>query len=85
LTKRVAFYRQVAALAEIVHVTTEVSDSPDPKDNKFLALALDGHANFIVTGDRDLLALCNDRNGRFIQSWRDIQILSPASFMATTR
>ncbi len=29
--------------------------SRDPKDNMFLACALEGHADYIVTGDRDLL------------------------------
>ncbi|MCL4544319.1 MAG: putative toxin-antitoxin system toxin component, PIN family [Chloroflexi bacterium] len=31
--------------------------SRDPKDNKFLACALAAHADFIVSGDADLLAL----------------------------
>ena len=30
---------------------------PDPKDNKILALAVDGRATRIVTGDNDLLSL----------------------------
>lgn len=29
----------------------------DPDDNQILALAIDGNANYIVTGDRDLLTL----------------------------
>lgn len=39
---------------ELVDVTEEVFDCRDPKDNKFLELAVDGKAEFIITGDDDL-------------------------------
>ncbi len=29
----------------------------DPDDNKFLELALDSNAEFLITGDKDLLSL----------------------------
>jgi len=45
----------------------------DPKDLPILGCALEGHADYVVTGDRDLLAL-----GRF----QEIPILSPAAFAA---
>lgn len=82
LAKHVAFFRQVAELAEVVEVTTELNESTDPKDNKFLSLALDGRANFLVTGDQDLLTLCYDQNGQFVQPWHNVQILTPAHFIA---
>jgi uncharacterized protein len=31
----------------------------DPHDQKFLTLAIDGHADYLVTGDDDLLAIDN--------------------------
>jgi uncharacterized protein len=34
-----------------------VTDCRDPKDNKFLALALDANAQTIVTGHQDLLVM----------------------------
>ena len=34
----------------------------DPKDNKFLELAVSGKADFIITGDQDLLVLNPFRN-----------------------
>lgn len=41
-----------------VVVTSAVSASPDPDDNFLLALALDGEADYLVTGDKsDLLVL----------------------------
>jgi uncharacterized protein len=40
-----------------VIITTEVSICRDPKDNYLLALAKDSNANFLVTGDQDLLMI----------------------------
>jgi predicted nucleic acid-binding protein len=45
---------------------------PDPKDDKFLELAVNGHADMIVSGDSDLLAL---------NPFRDIPIVPPAIFI----
>jgi putative PIN family toxin of toxin-antitoxin system len=44
----------------------------DPKDDKFLEVAVHGHADAIVTGDRDLLAL---------NPFRGIAILTPAAYL----
>ena len=43
--------------AEFIAVTTEVAICRDPKDNFLLALAKDGKAHYLVTGDKDLLIL----------------------------
>jgi len=40
-----------------IKVTTTVTICRDPKDNKFLELALEVNAACIVTGDKDLLVL----------------------------
>ena len=45
----------------------------DPKDDKFLEVAVHGHANLIITGDRDLLDL---------HPFRGIAILPPAQYLA---
>ncbi len=45
------------AFGEIVDVTAEVELCLDPKDNFLLALARDGEADFLVTGDADLLVI----------------------------
>ena len=50
----------VAALtreAQWVDVDVRVTACRDSKDDKFLELAISGHATHIVTGDSDLLAL----------------------------
>jgi uncharacterized protein len=44
-------------VAEFVEVTSEVSECRDPKDNFLLSLAVDGNADYLLTGDNDLLVL----------------------------
>lgn len=44
----------------------------DPKDDKFLELAIDGRADAIVTGDQDLLVL---------HPFRGIAVLTPAEYL----
>jgi uncharacterized protein len=42
-----------------IEITSEVSIGRDAKDNYLLALAKDSQADFLITGDRDLLSLVN--------------------------
>jgi putative PIN family toxin of toxin-antitoxin system len=43
---------------ERVEILSPINASPDPDDDKFLSLATEGQADFIVTGDKaDLLSL----------------------------
>ena len=42
---------------EIVKVTSNINACRDIKDNFLLSLALDGNADYLITGDSDLLAL----------------------------
>ncbi|REL37800.1 putative toxin-antitoxin system toxin component, PIN family [Rhodohalobacter sp. SW132] len=44
-------------VAEFVNVTSEISVCRDPKDNFLLSLAVDGKADYLLTGDKDLLVL----------------------------
>jgi hypothetical protein len=43
--------------ADFVNVKTSVEICRDPKDNFLLALSFDGKADFLLTGDKDLLDL----------------------------
>lgn len=52
-----------------------VSDCRDPKDDKYLELALAAGAETIVSGDDDLLLL---------HPWRGVRILRPAHYLAVT-
>jgi predicted nucleic acid-binding protein len=54
-------------------VTEHINECQDPKDNKYLELALSGQAECIVIGDDDLLVLT---------PWRGIKILTVQEFLA---
>jgi len=43
--------------AEFVKVIAKVDVCRDPKDNFLLSLSIDGAADFLITGDKDLLEL----------------------------
>jgi putative PIN family toxin of toxin-antitoxin system len=43
--------------AEFVEVTSKTEVCKDPKDNFLLSLSMDGNADFLLTGDSDLLIL----------------------------
>jgi hypothetical protein len=51
--------KKVRTKAAFITVTTTVDLCRDPKDNFLLALAQDGRATHLLTGDKDLLDLGN--------------------------
>ena len=63
---------ELLAAAELVTITDRVTACRDPKDDKFLELAVNGHADLIVSGDADLLVL---------NPFRSISIVPPATFV----
>jgi len=69
---RQQFIRLLGRVAEIVPVTHTIRASRDPEDDKFLELAVNGGANVIITGDKDLLAL---------DPFRKIAIVTPAQYL----
>jgi len=69
---RINLLRALIDKATVVPINSHITDCPDPKDNKFLELAIDGKATYIISGDGDLL----DMN-----PYRDIRIISAAEFM----
>ena len=70
--RRETLLDRLAPLVEIVEIVQRVRVCRDPKDDKFLELAVNGRANVIVTGDDDLLSL---------HPFRGIDILSPAAYL----
>lgn len=55
---------------KLVPVTSTVAICRDEKDNFLLNLALDGKANFLVTGDKDLLVIEKIKKTRIL-TFRD--------------
>jgi uncharacterized protein len=64
--------RELMATAELVNITERIAACRDVRDDKFLELAVNGRADLIVTGNRDLLAL---------NPFRGISIVTPAGFV----
>ena len=67
-----SFLAALTREAEWIEVNEEIAACRDPKDNKFLELAVSGCGTHIITGDSDLLVL---------NPFRGIQILSPHVFL----
>lgn len=67
----IARFRQFAILVEPTESVTVIAD--DPSDNRFLECAVAGGAEYIVSGDTDLLT---------VRSYRGIQILRATEFLA---
>tara|TARA_B100001971_G_scaffold214909_1_gene255412 strand:- start:2418 stop:2825 length:408 start_codon:yes stop_codon:yes gene_type:complete len=55
--KRKSVLNKIAAKAKWFTPTETIHDCRDPKDNKFLELAAASRADFLITGDDDLLVL----------------------------
>ena len=72
LEDRQQFIRVLNRIAERVTITAPVKACRDPRDEKFLEVALHGDADLIVTGDRDLLVL---------HPFRGLDILSPRQYL----
>jgi uncharacterized protein len=70
-----SFMAALTGEAEFIEVNVSLSACRDPKDNKFLELAVSGRASHIVTGDSDLLIL---------DPYQSIRILSPNSFLESS-
>jgi uncharacterized protein len=56
----------ISTKAIFIEVLSEVDISPDPKDNFLLALAKDGNATHLITGDAALLALKKFGNTKIV-------------------
>jgi putative PIN family toxin of toxin-antitoxin system len=70
--RRRVFRGQLARAAEVVPIIRLVRECRDPKDDKFLEVALNGRADVIITGDADLLGT---------HLWRGTEILSPSDYL----
>jgi putative PIN family toxin of toxin-antitoxin system len=69
---RIKFLAFLVREANLVEITERIEKCRDPKDDKFLELAVNGKADFIVSGDEDL---------RVLSPFREIPILSPREFL----
>jgi len=69
---RIKFLTLLVRGATLVEITERIKKCRDPKDDKFLELAVNGKADFIISGDGDL---------QMMNPFRKIAILSPREFL----
>lgn len=69
------FFELLDDCADIIEVKSRVNICRDPKDNYLLSLAKDANANYLITGDNDLLILKSIGTAKII-SYKDFEILS---------
>ena len=69
----ITFSRLLRNTAIWFEPAVSLTDCRDPKDDKYLELALAAGAEIIVSSDDDLLVL---------HPWRGVQILRPAEYLA---
>jgi uncharacterized protein len=74
VTEREIFLEKFVSFAEFVEISETILACRDPKDDQYLALAVNGDAECIVTGDEDLLVL---------HPFRSIPILTARRFLET--
>lgn len=69
---RQLFLEEFQSLSTKIEITTRVKICRDPKDDMYLELALSGKADFIITGDPDLLVL---------HPFKNIPVITPRVFL----
>ena len=70
--ERLSFLNVLVHEAELIQISETISVCRDPKDDKFLELAVNGQADAIISGDQDLLVL---------NPFREISIVDPHQFL----
>ena len=73
--ERMRFMVGFLKVAEMIETGETIAVCRDPKDDKLLELAVSGNADFLVTGDKDLLVL---------NPFRGVEIITPREFLDTT-
>ncbi len=73
IEERQDFLRLLGRIAEMIPIIHVIHVCRDPRDDKFLELAVNGEASVIITGDADLLDL---------HPFRGIPIITPARYLA---
>lgn len=69
---RQTFFYKLRRAAVLIRNVVPTVACRDPKDDKFLALAISGHAKTILSGDNDLLIL---------HPFHGVEILSPRQYL----
>jgi uncharacterized protein len=72
--RREEFLNIIKSKSQFIQTISCITSCRDPDDNKFLELAIDSKAKFLITGDKDLLTLKSQVEYQSI-------IISPRDFL----
>jgi len=70
---RLEFLKRYREAVQLILVSSPIQACRDPRDDKFLEVAVHGQADLILTGDADLLAL---------DPFQRVRIVKPQEFLA---
>jgi uncharacterized protein len=73
LERRTQFLSDYKDRCQVLQISIIITECRDPDDDKFLALALESGADYLISGDIHLLEM---------NPWRGIPILRPHEFLA---
>ena len=73
LTIRSEFMFRLKLESELIEIIEQVNLCRDLKDNQFLEVAMNGNADYLITGDQDLLVL---------RPFQEIQIMTVHEFLS---
>ncbi len=73
MERRQEFLENFTKTVDFIDVEEQIDKCRDPKDDKYLELAVSGKAESIITGDNDLLVL---------NPFRGIEIITVQEFLA---
>lgn len=74
--KRKEFLETIRNISNLYEIIRKVEICRDPKDDKFLDVAIASYADYLITGDEDLLVL---------KSIGDTAIITPRAFIEKAR
>jgi len=74
LNRRLNIIEDIRVMVKFIPVTNTIHICRDPKDDKYLELAIEADVAYIITGDKDLLIL---------NPFNNIPILTAAEFLKT--
>jgi putative PIN family toxin of toxin-antitoxin system len=73
---RTQFLAKLKLESEAVEIVEIIKECRDPKDDKFLEVAINGNATHIITGDKDLLELHPFRGVDIVTATQFLEIFS---------
>ena len=69
--------KQIISISEIIVATSRVDVvKEDPSDNKIIEAAIDGEADYIASGDKDMLRLKRFKNIKIVSSATLLKVIS---------